>query len=361
MRARARHRLDPSTTEPASRTRIAPSRRSAGTLATDGALARAQQLGHRIDRLAVSSRPTPGAIQRTVEPSGPPTENGAYLVGKGGSVLYSRLQADDPVPVGLYQRRNEKTTSGTQYYEWTPNVRFLRSNESGESIDIGALTREIEEPTGRTGDILPTLGIVGKNDCSNFATALQALIYESGAVRSRNRDTLPIESLAQERDELVVSVGDMMKHYFQSDDELSCHYHAATVVARDGADVVTLEGHVSRDLGAPEFHIRHGLAGFVGDNNRSRDYGDKVSLVPAEVNQLAEKFFGYYEILKGNEFSNRDKLTILERSLAMTKDVKGKIKKSTSSSILPIAFLVLVIAVLLARIFNLIGPILGRF
>ena len=55
------------------------------------------------------------------------------------------------------------------------------------------------------------------------------------------------------------------------------------MVAKDGASLVTLEAHVSKDIQAPEFHIRDGVTGFVADNDtdstgESRGLGGKVEL-----------------------------------------------------------------------------------
>jgi hypothetical protein len=84
------------------------------------------------------------------------------------------------------------------------------------------------------------------------------------------------------------------------------------VVAKDGSSLVTLEAHVSKNLKAPDFHIREGVGGFVTDNDtdqdgESRGLGSKVEIRTAsgqtaeEVEERIGKLERRFRQLKGTE------------------------------------------------------------
>jgi hypothetical protein len=104
--------------------------------------------------------------------------------------------------------------------------------------------------------------------------------------------------------DLQIQVGDMMRHLYV--DNPHCKYHAATVVAKDGESLVTLEGHVSKDLMRPEFLIRRGVVGFAQEEIRG-GYGDVVEITPLEslnpetVESEREDFVRRYRRMMGED------------------------------------------------------------
>ena len=233
------------------------------------------------------------------------TQNGNYFMvpGKPGS-LYSRISAAAPKPASLYAQKLDYTSPPPRQlvYEWTPNVRFLNRDElNGNDQAIELLKSEFRR---QTGSEVPSVLILGKNDCSNFATALSSLI---GVGATRQEVTTRGELAG-----LSADVGVMMKHHYPRD--AGCEYHAATVVAKDGTDLVTLEAHVSRELMHPEFHIRRGVIGFVDDNSRIRDLGSHVTLQAAPPEPI-QRMRAYMTMIKKQELSEEQILTVLRRGL----------------------------------------------
>jgi hypothetical protein len=249
-----------------------------------------------------------GTVQRFVDrKTSDVSYSGKYFVKHADStVLYSALDADPPQPFRLYARGQDYTEGKDGYIplnSWRPNVRFVNTLEkqaepvlskpgtyryktpgffSDKTVEysIGDLQREVEDPVpGLDGP--PTIGALGKNDCNIWATTLQNLIGESSnyeILRGRQEQrTVAVQSPATTRRDLRVDVGDRMKHIYQGDG--ACRYHAATVVAKDGPSLVTLEGHVSMDLSRPQFHIRDGLTGFAAEGI-AHGKGDKVEVIP---------------------------------------------------------------------------------
>ena len=232
--------------------------------------------------------------------------SGKYFVKHADStVLYSTKDADPPQPVRLYARGEDYTEGKDGHINlnsWRPNVRFINTLEKqaqpvvnkpgtyryktpgffGGTVEysIGDLQRGVENPVpGLDGP--PTIGALGKNDCNIWATTLQNLIGERSnydILRGRQEQrTVAVQSPATTRRDLNVDVGDRMRHIYQGDG--LCRYHAATVVAKDGPSLVTLEGHVSMDLSRPQFHIRDGLAGFAAEGI-AHGKGDNVEVIP---------------------------------------------------------------------------------
>ncbi len=237
--------------------------------------------------------------------------NGRYIVErKDPTVLYSTLNALPPEPYALYARGRD--IAHYKHKEiwvnsWKPNVRFLSRaetqaepvidkpgtytyktrgmfGESSESYSIGELQNQVFNPKpGLDGP--PLIGALGKNDCNIWATTLQHMIAagkgsanEMATGRKQPR-TLNLQSPATTPADLTLHVGDLMKHVF--DGTSSCRYHAATVAAKDGASLITLEANVDLDLSRPQFHVHKGLAGFASAGIEEK-LGDKVEVVPVK-------------------------------------------------------------------------------
>jgi hypothetical protein len=235
--------------------------------------------------------------------------NGKYIVDRANSaLLYSTLDAAPPQPYGLYARGKDfywSESGKVGLNSWRPNVRFIDKTEaaaepvidkpgtyryktktlgfdSSETYSVKGLQTEVWNPDpGLDGP--PLIGALGKNDCNIWATTLQNLIAdEKGAVyeieRGRQESrTVRIQAPTTTLEDLTMKVGDLMKHIYEGPG--ACNYHAATVVAQDGASLITLEGHVSKNLSRPQFHIRGGLTGFA-DEGIQHQKGDKVDIIP---------------------------------------------------------------------------------
>jgi len=232
------------------------------------------------------------------------TENGRYLIDPAdNSVLYSVMGAIPPKPSGLYRRTLDRTAGipHRPLNAWTPNVRFLSKEEnfaspskekpgqyeytkkglidSTKRFSFRDLGRQIEFP--EEGGERPTIGVFGKNDCYAFGDALQNLMMMNRELpliqTGRKKKNVHVSNPDSPRD-LELQVGDMMRHIYI--DNPHCNYHAATVVAKDGDSLVTLEGHVSKNLKKPEFLIRGGVVDFA--HREIRGYGDEVEITPLE-------------------------------------------------------------------------------
>lgn len=253
------------------------------------------------------TRPIGNVVQRDVDlKTALQTENGRYLIDpRDNTVLYSEVHAVPPKPRGLYRRTIDRT-SGSPHktlYAWTPNVRFLSRAEdsathskskpgfleyttegslfsSTNRFSLRGLGQELESPPelGKR----PTLGVLGKNDCYGFGDALQNMIVMNGQLPliplGRTKKNVHVNKPESPGD-LRMEVGDMMRHLYKG--QQTCNYHAATVVAKDGESLVTLEGHAGKDLSRPEFQIRNGVAGFAR-REIGLGYGDEVEITPLE-------------------------------------------------------------------------------
>ncbi len=207
------------------------------------------------------------------------SEHGSYMLSKKSDVLYSKLEVPEPKPKGLYKDQQEKMTGKNPIFDqvvcWKPNVSFFTKAEQDAFRDAQKNNDRLSESEKKKGEqqinnekhmkILTKLsevevsiqngakmGIVGDNDCGKFAMLLHQLIKEETEVDERAGDD-PI-------------VGTYMQHKFP--DKLNgCGYHVATVVAKDGKTLVTLEAHAGKELlEKPEFHMRNGVEGFRSDN-----------------------------------------------------------------------------------------------
>ncbi len=255
-------------------------------------------------------RQTGNVVQRDVDvASALKTENAQYMiVPSDTSVLYSEVDAPEPKPSGLYTRMNDRTSSKPhrRLYAWIPNVRFLSKEEQQASpseskpgsyeyttkgsflntthrFSLSQLGQQIEDPP-ESGQ-RPTIGALGKNDCYAWADTLQnmMMLTEEMAGRAvtstgRTRKNVHVSNPNSPAD-LRIEVGDMMRHLYIN---AKCKYHAATVVAKDGNSLVTLEGHVSKNITKPEFHIRGGVVDFADEAIRL-GHGDEVEITPLET------------------------------------------------------------------------------
>lgn len=206
------------------------------------------------------------------------TENEAYFVKQDDTeVLYSNVTAPPPLPQKLYYKEEERSTERQRLYKWLPNAQFLTKDDERGIIDHGGnvsgitnfddIDDYLQFPV--PGDHcleLPYIGTLGHNDCSGWARTLRTMISAEG-----------VDNSALHPDD-EMAIGDRMTHIFDSDEPMHCSVHSATVVATDGSSLVTLEAHASKNLLAPEFHIREGKAGFLADNNQTRNLGNQLTI-----------------------------------------------------------------------------------
>lgn len=255
--------------------------------------------------------PSPaGTVIQPIVPTGSAkyTENRSYFVLPGQQrTLYSSPLAKGPRPVELYTKEFDFTDRGKPVYLWTPNVLFLskQDREENDDLTVEQMTTEFQRQTGRP---IPPILLLGKNDCANFATVLSCLI-----------NTTPSRREAETREEvqkLTADVGEMMKHTFGFTQE--CNYHAATVVAKDGRDLVTLEADVSQSLLRPEFHIRRGVIEFVDYNSQDKEQGYRV-VVSAAGKESKEKFAKLLKNVASGEYDSSDIGMLLKQSLLLIK------------------------------------------
>ena len=227
------------------------------------------------------------------------TENDLYFVADGSEhLLYAKKDAPDPQPTSLF-------TKSKSYYLgwviWTPNVQFL-TNEKGTVM---------EQFKSAMGSKSENQFIFGKNDCANFATALSSLYGEQ---MNYAKDSYKLQG-KDEIEGFDVQVGDMMKHMYPNSS--TCEYHAATIVAVDDGDLVTLEAHVSKSLSRPQFHIREGVWGFVKDNDPNNNQGNIVHVGQenSDIIKQARTYMGY---VNSKEFQEYDKENFISRGLVAT-------------------------------------------
>lgn len=224
------------------------------------------------------------------------SQNQHYALDPGNSkVLYGLLTAPAPAPTDLYRRETEIATNTTLLYRYKPNVRLYSKAEKNiinEWYDgaseqeqaafsvakpgtVRGLISGVENPKATTStDRLPTLGMLGDNDCKGFATTLRDTIAGHQGVDNS-------ELTAEDEPE----VGDQMVHTFSQgaieEYGLNCDKHSATIVAKDGNSLITLEAHAGQDITEPDFHMRNGIAGFIADNNQTHDLGNESSIIRA--------------------------------------------------------------------------------
>ncbi len=165
---------------------------------------------------------------------------------------------------------------------YTYKTKGMFGIESSQTYSIGELQNQVFNPqSGLDGP--PLIGALGKNDCNIWATTLQHMIAAGKGPANeiangpKQPRTLNLQSPTTAAADLSLNVGDLMKHIFEGTS--TCRYHAATVAAKDGASLITLEANVDLDLARPQFHIHKGLAGFAAPGIEEK-LGDKVEVVP---------------------------------------------------------------------------------
>ncbi|MTI87753.1 MAG: hypothetical protein FH748_07275 [Balneolaceae bacterium] len=195
------------------------------------------------------------------------TQNDEYFIAHGGSKkLFSKAEAPTPQPRALYDEQDNTSVSGEELKVWKPRSKVADKKkisgetpvytETGELVTdlqeiqetvLMEIMREIEAEVNAGPGRLGTAGI---NDCLGYATTLRRMIVAFG-------------------DDPQGLVGRTWVHQ-TNPKGADFPYHAATVVAQDGADAVTLEAHAGQDITVPVFHIRHGgKAGFEEANKAS--------------------------------------------------------------------------------------------
>jgi hypothetical protein len=246
-----------------------------------------------------------------LHPRGWYTQSKLYFVADNNkNKLYSYWGAPAPQPASLFIKSWE-FTSGLLWSTWTPKVQFLTPAPHDDRPQGSALREYRDAQTNLhrgQGSF-----IFGKNDCSNFATVLSSLITEeTGAGHLIDVDLKGSVQIVRHGN---VGVGTMLKHRFVDDDV--AQYHAATVVAVDGKDLVTLEADVGKPLTRPEFHIRAGVYGFVRNNDPGRAFGDEVRVVQAPDTEVG-KARGNFGRLTNPEFEGNEDGLLEQGLIAIT-------------------------------------------
>jgi hypothetical protein len=269
---------------------------------------------------AVGDRPlnqsSQGAVQRTAAVCQPKkrargrlktrgwyTQSGKYFIADHDPhKLYSYWGADPPQPVSLFTKSWE-FTSGLFWTVWTPRVQFLTQ----ETIDSEKSTQEYQRASSQIGT---GPFVFGKNDCSNFATLLSGLI--TNELNLGPQASVDLKDYGQLASYNNVTVGAKIHHDLHNCPDAG--YHAATVVAMDGKDLVTLEANVSRTITRPEFYIRSGVLGFAKDNNPEDLYGANVRISRVD-GSVVDRASGRIAMWQNKELSDQSFDTVLERGL----------------------------------------------
>jgi hypothetical protein len=214
--------------------------------------------------------------------------------------LYSARTAPAPQPQELYtqQADHDDAGPGRDIYAWTPNVRLMSNQEKqdfqlnagDQAAAVNAFKHTIEDRITPHAVANPRIGIMGKNDCGAFATALYNAIARSKFRRIGGQGELQEEVENYTQNYPDMQVGDMMRHIFdpQIGQQGGSGWHAATVVAKQGGASVTLEANVGFDLQAPEFYIRNGSAGFVQDNINDGEVGNRLEVTKYQGGEAPE-------------------------------------------------------------------------
>ncbi|MBV9357573.1 MAG: hypothetical protein JO023_18835 [Chloroflexi bacterium] len=281
-----------------------------------------------VGRLLRQTGPASPALQRIVN-WGPMVktkteQNFAISPGpSGGARQLVSKAGHQPKPVELYTQKYDQTDvtdESPQFVTiWTPNVLFMQKKDMGdmgrkpedekyaglkrlvgvrESTGLAKWQRDAlakiaefeawlrqqqEQNISRRAGQAPRLGVLGYNDCAEWARKLQYLIAEEEVkARSLVRPTAETPDVRFDLESSepvpVVGVGDRMTQTL-GEGSGSAH-HSATVVARDTSTVVTLEAHVEKNLDAPLFHFYDGgLPAFVDANNDGPRFREKNKMV----------------------------------------------------------------------------------
>ena len=255
-----------------------------------------------LQAIAKSTSTQSPVIQRVVNAAtAEQSVNSQYFIDPASrQVLYSDTNATDPLPTGLYSRGNDalNNLAQTPLFSWTPNVRLFSNSEAitagtnrTQQVPSDSLcglagmlgfTKDIPDHTledGLIGNLqgqitglpnAPTRGVIGKNDCREFANYLHHAIGEEVVAPN----TAP-------RGHQETRLGDRMGHTLT--DPNDCPFHYATIVATDAASKVTLEANAGFNLTAPEFFIRNGITGFMNANNATFNNGQNHTITGIET------------------------------------------------------------------------------
>lgn len=265
------------------------------------ALAGVMESGSQHVRRDISSGDGGGnaVVQRNIDTTGFERSDEAapsYLIDQAArGMLYSDTQVAPPEPKELYTQyaEHDDAGEGRDVHAWRPNVAFFSNQQKQEfpglegdekSEAVALFKAQIEARHDDNAIENPRIGIMGKNDCGAFATALYNLIARKKVQLIGSVGELT-EQITQYVDNYPdVEVGDMMRHIFDPQEgvEGGCGWHAATVVARQGGTAVTLEANVGKDLTQPEFFIREGSAGFVQANHDDDEVGNRLEVTRHE-------------------------------------------------------------------------------
>jgi hypothetical protein len=260
-------------------------------------LAACMASGHQTGRQNISSNDGTGkgVVQRNIDSTTferSDAEAPSYVINQAARhLLYSDTHAAPPEPTELYTQSAEHDDAGQgrDVHAWQPNVAFFSNQqkqtflglgETGKSQAVALFKAQIETRHDDNAIENPRIGIMGKNDCGAFATALYNLIARKKARLNGGVGELT-EQISQHVDNYPeMEVGDMMRHIFDPQEGVQggCGWHAATVVAQQGGAAVTLEANVGKDLTRPEFFIRNGSAGFVQANHDDNEVGDRLEV-----------------------------------------------------------------------------------
>ncbi len=334
-------------------------RRPAHSLLTADAMWVQRTIGNQaVGQLLRQGVPALAAVQRQVQwgPLLKTKNNALYGISEPAArMLVSAQGAPDPKPVELYRQTRDTNENGAMVKTWVPNVKFIqkpeirrneKNDEKGErprSPRVGpsdwqkdalekiaryelalekAMVPEdpgqktlrsnvsstgpnltgVDEPTPPLSVRAPDLGILGLNDCGEWAQKLQRLIAEeavhAGSLqRPLNASGAEDFDLGKRPEDMpAVGVGDTMtQQLFGSGSQ----HHAATVVARDTFTIVTLEAHVEKNLDAPVFHFYDGgLPGFVDANNAGPTFREANRVGVGNVKHLEALTKAFYDDLQ---------------------------------------------------------------
>jgi len=122
------------------------------------------------------------------------TERGNYFIDPTDRhSLYSKKTAPPLRPTLLFSIVSCFTTEGIEVYKWTPNSRFYSNEErmyiNDPKIDtsklVEAMAQSVESPEiTATTLTYPSIGTLGKNDCTGYAEALRVILTEEGVDNS---------------------------------------------------------------------------------------------------------------------------------------------------------------------------------
>ncbi len=220
------------------------------------------------------------------------SKNKLYFVDGGNQdILISSATAPPPEPQALYDSKKDTSTTQDMLMLWRARSKFVSSGafwkakstlkeeentESPNRLRLRILKSNLDEIAGkellevqkqartevenRKDSHKPAIATAGPNDCLGYAQTLQSLIAQYG----------------QKTNGLI---GTLWQH--STDKQSNFDHHAATVVAQDGPDAITLEAHAGKKISRPTFHIRKG--GKKGFEISNRQVSSSYNLTADEL------------------------------------------------------------------------------